>query len=154
MLEAEPTRWWASTYAVREDGVPLTELSFRALREGGRFVLGGVPYTLRRERMAGDFLLEGLDGAEVARARKPSAFRRRFELRHQGGALRIEPTSGWGRRYRVVDGGRQVGEVRRRSAFRRQVDTDLPDDLPRPVQVFVLWLVLLMFRRDEAAASS
>jgi hypothetical protein len=154
MLDAEPKSWWGSTYKVTEDGVTLTELAFTNLREGGGFTLGGVPYTLRRERPAGDFVLADPSGVPTARARKPSAFRRRFELEHPGGSLRIESTSGWGRSYRVLGVEGQVGEVRRRSLWRRQVQADLPADLPRPIQVFVLGLVILMFRRDEAAAAS
>lgn len=153
MLDAEPTSWWGSTYKVSEDGVPLTELSLTNLREGGRFTLGGVPYTLRREGAGGDFVLADPSGVAIARARKPSAFRRRFELDHPDGSLRIESTSGWGRSYRVLGPEGQVGEVHRRSFWRRQARATLPADLQPPVQVFVLWLVILMFRRDEAAAT-
>ena len=155
MLIAESTNWLGSRYAVREDGEPLTELSLRNLREGGDCTLGGVPYTLRREGAAGDFVMQEPGGVEAARARKPSAFKRRFELRYPAGTLRVESASGWGKSYRVLgaDGG-QIGEVRRRSLWRRQVDAALPDEVPRHVQVFVLFLVLLMLRRDEAAGSS
>jgi hypothetical protein len=155
MLQAAPTSWWGSRYAVRDDGEPLTELAFTSLREGGGFTLGGVPYTLRREGVAGNFVLQDPSGVAAAQARKESAFRRRFELEHPGGGLRVESTSVWGRSYRVLGPeGRQLGEVRWRSFWRREVDATLPDDLPRHIQVFVLWLVLLMIRRDEAAATS
>jgi hypothetical protein len=140
---------------VREDGEPLTELSFRNLREGGDCTLGGVPYTLRREGVAGEFVMEEPGGVEAARAKKPNALQRRFELRYPGGSLRVESTSGWGKSYRVIGAdGRQVGEVRRRSMWRRQVDAALPDEVPPQVRVFVLWLVLLMLRRDESVAAS
>ena len=85
MLEARPKRWWSSTYLVSERGQPLTELSFAAIREAGGFLLGGVPYTLRRAGMRGSWLLEDPSGTVVASARKVSAFRKRIELAQDAG---------------------------------------------------------------------
>jgi len=155
MLEAKPTGWWSSTFVVLDDGVPVTKLKLKLWREGGGFELDGMRYTLRREGVAGDFLVEDEQGMVLARADKPSAFRNRFVLTHPGGILRLEPTSWTGRAYRVLGADTlQVGELRRRSMWRQVVEADLPADLPRPVRVFILLLVLLLIRRDDAAAST
>ena len=152
-LEAKPRSWWGSTYVVGEDGAPLTEATLSVMREGGRFTLDGQPYTLRRDRPARAYVLEDVGGAEVARAHRPSAFRRRFEVTYPGGALRVEQAGTMSGRYLVLDGEERVGEIRRRSFWSRQVEADLPAELPSPVRVFTLLIALLMYRRDESAAT-
>jgi len=45
----------------------------------------------------------------------------------------------------------RIGEARRVSMFTRRVSADLPDDLPPHVQAFVLWLLVMLFRRETRA---
>ena len=45
--------------------------------------------------MSGDFILESVAGPELARAEKPSAFRRSFVIRHAGRSYTLRATSMW-----------------------------------------------------------
>ena len=47
-----------------------------------------------------------------------------------------------------------VGTIRRETWTSRKARVELPDELPLPVRVFVLWLVLLMWKRESDAAAS
>jgi hypothetical protein len=132
----------------------LIELRFSVWREAATFTADGQLYTLRRERGArAPFVLTTAAG-RVASARKPSALRNRFEVDHRGGDLLIERAGTWRSSYRVSDMSGPIGEVGRRAWYSRVVEADLPDDLPLPVRVFVLWLVLVLFRCDESAGAA
>lgn len=154
MLYAEPVGLLSRRYRVRSGDEVLTELRLAAFRDAAMFTLDGKAYTMRRERpMSGAFVLATASGP-VAGARKPSALRNRFEVDHPAGSLLIESVSAWKPIYRVGDGGGQVGWIRRRAWYSRVVEADLPDDLPLAVRVFVLWLVLVLLHRSDAAAIS
>lgn len=56
----------------------------------------------------------------------------------------------------LLDSERIVGSIRPAGALRRGVEATLPDDLPLEVRVFILWVVLLLWRgrRVTRAAAS
>ncbi len=56
----------------------------------------------------------------------------------------------WGNRQDLYAGDRQVGSVHRPSNWRSDVELDLPD-VPAPVQIFVLAVVVAMWDAQAAA---
>lgn len=90
----------------------------------------------------------------IAEAVKPSMPRRAFELRHGTERYRLEPEAALRRDFRLVRGGLPVGLIRPTSTFRRGGAARLPAPVPRPVQLFVVMLVLILWNRDAAAAAS
>lgn len=157
MLEANPDGWWSSQYTVVRDGVATGALHFRALREAGLITVGDQRFEVRRERAgSGNWLLEGSGGVVVASAQKPSAWRSQIIVRASGQPIvvHLRRPSTWRRSFEVLQSDRRVGEIRRASIWRRRTEADLPDGLPEAVQVFCVWLVLLLFRREDSAAAS
>jgi hypothetical protein len=49
---------------------------------------------------------------------------------------------------------REAGAVTPAGAWSRRASATLPDALPLPVQVFVVWLAVLLWKRDDDAASA
>jgi hypothetical protein len=49
-----------------------------------------------------------------------------------------------------MENGAPVGTIARTGFFRAKRTADLPDDLPLEVQAFLIWLVLLVWRRQAA----
>ncbi len=150
-IQARPKHPFSWGFDLYLEGELLAGFDMSWLREGGRFTYEGREYLLSREGFwSGDFLL-ATDQEVLARAAK-SAFVRRFVVRTAERELVLEPASLLTRRFRLVENGLIVGFVLPNHPFTRACTLEFPDDLPVPVQVFLFWLVVLMWRR--AAESS
>lgn len=100
----------------------------------------------------GPYLLD-VDGRTIATALKPSAFRFRLEISFGDVVCELRKKGIFRSRFELVLDGRVIGEVRRESMWRRSVRVDLPDSWPEVLQAFVLWLGLIMWKREAAASS-
>ena len=56
------------------------------------------------------------------------------------------------RRFVLIEGDREIGAIRPAHLFSRSALADLPDDLPLAVRIFMIWLVLLLWKRDMGNA--
>jgi hypothetical protein len=93
------------------------------------------------------------DQEVLARATKESAFVRRFVVRTGDRELILEPAALFARSFRLVENGLIVGYVIPDHLFTRACTLEFPDDLSAPVQVFLFWLVALLWRRAAGAAA-
>ena len=153
MLKLVPRGLFSRSFALEHEGQVIAELKTGFASESASMMVAGAPYEVRRERrLAGDFVLHQLR-QELARARKPSAFRSRMEIRWDSRIYELARPSAWRRDFVLRFDGQDVGSIRPESAFTRRADVDLPDDVPLPVAAFVVALVVLMWNRDAAAAS-
>lgn len=154
MLQIQPTKWYSETYEISEDGRDLTEVNIRWSREAGSFRLGRDRFEVGRDGwMSGDYYLEH-GGNRIASATKPSAWNRRFVLRHKGKQYELEAASAFTRTFHLKKGGRTVGTVEPVSWWTRQANADLPAELPAEVRIFVAWLVLVMWKRSRDSSSA
>ena len=157
MLEATYER--RGRFRVTRDGSPFGHMEFRALAEAGAIVMGDRRLTIRREgTMSGAWLLEedtpGVGAQVVASAEKPSAWRNGIILRMPGRPeLRLKRASAWKPVFELAEADRRLGAIRRTSVWRRRVQAELPDDVPPPLQLFALWMAMLLYRRDDSAAA-
>jgi hypothetical protein len=154
MLQLEPTRWFSWAFTVDDDGRPVGTLDISAWRERGGLTAAGRTFSIAREGcISSVFRLES-GGTILATATKPSVFRREFALTFGGRTLRLRPRSAWGRALVLLEGEREVGDVRPRTMWSRRATATLPDTLPVPVRLFVLWLAMLTWKRDDDAAAT
>ena len=154
MLELEPTRLFSWAFTVADGGKPLGTLDISAWRERGVVSVAGQSFSVvRKGFVSSDFRLES-GGTVVATATKPSVFRREFAVTFSGRTLRLRPRSAWGRALILEEGEREVGDVRPRKLWSRRATATLPDSLPLPVRLFVLWLAVLVWKRDDEAAAA
>lgn len=154
MLHVNPAGLFSSRFTVARDGTDMASLSFRAFRDAGSVAMADQRFTVRRQGSR-QWRLERADGAVVAAAEKPSAWRSQIIVRtpdHRR-ILHLRRPSTWRRTIEVLEAERKVGEIRQPSSWRRRVQADLPDDLPEPIGLFGVWLVLMLFRREDHAAS-
>ncbi|MEW5826107.1 MAG: hypothetical protein AB1778_04680 [Candidatus Bipolaricaulota bacterium] len=153
MLVVVPLGWFSRRYAVRDTSRgEIGELGFASLRERGALRVDGAEYQVSREGLAGDFILAG-GGGSVARAAKPSAFRRALFLKVGDTEYALRPESAFGRGYLILAGDTQVGRIAPLRRWGRTLEADLPEQIASPVRMFILWLVLLMVRRQRASDS-
>jgi len=148
-----PTRWYSWDFDVVEGERHIANLDLSAWAEKGVLTIDGVAHRVYREGVgSGDFLLER-DGIVLARATKPSAFWNAFEVRHDGRTYELVKESVWRRRYVVRSGNAAIGSVGPRRTFGREAFATLPESWPLPLKVFVIWLVVILWKRAAAAAS-
>jgi hypothetical protein len=154
MLSAIPKRWFSWDFTIQDrDGQTVGEVVL-SNRERGTILAGGVERKVSRESALGAFVLEE-GGSIVAKAVKPSAFKRAFTIEHAGRQYTLKPRSGWRREMVLHEGDREIGAVIPEKILARRARVELTDDLPIALRLFVIWLTLLLWKRasDQAAAS-
>jgi hypothetical protein len=153
MIEAVPKHIFSNDYVLRGTDGRVAELDVSSWRERAEFVLDGVSYRLYRDGIVGPFVMER-DGAVIARARKPSTVRNRFEVELPDRTCELRKTSLSGRRFGVFEGDRAAGEMAQAGFLGRRIRLSLPADWPAAIHIFLFWLALVIWNREAAVAAS
>src|SRR5262249_14618467 len=156
MRKMIPKSWFSWDFTVTDGASPIAEIDVSWWREKGVLTVRGSTYDVYREGlMGGAFLLES-SGSILARARKPSAFRRSFEFEFGGKFYILRAESAFRRKFVLIDVDKEVVWLSPDGIFTRRATADLPEGLPLPVKVFIIWLVVIMWKResDGSAAAS
>jgi hypothetical protein len=149
MLQIVPTHWYSWDVTVTDESRRVADIAIGALRERGTMTIDETTYRLYRESpMSGAFVLER-EGVVLARAEKPSVFRREFVIRYGSREYTLRPESLFRRAFVLMDGSRQVGSIAPNGAFTRKAAAELPPDLPLPGRMFVVWLTMISWRRQQ-----
>ena len=150
-LQVAPTHWLSSDFTVQQDAKPVANVEMNWWCEKGALTIDRTHYQMYREGwMSGDFVLER-DGSVIARAKKPSAFLRKYVVRYRDREYALTPRSAFRRPFALLDGSQEIGAIQHTSAFTREAMADLPDAWPLPVRAFVIWLAMIQWRRDRNA---
>jgi hypothetical protein len=153
MLAARPLGIFSRDFVIEADGQQVALLDVSRWKEAGEITIGSKPFKLYREGFVREaFVLEEV-GQPVARAIKFSAFRSRFDLELEAGHYSLQRDSAFARSFSVVQNGEVVGRVRRSGLFTRNAVIDLPSAWSAPIQVFVFWLVLVIWNREDSSAA-
>jgi hypothetical protein len=154
MLTVVRTHWFSRGLTVSDGSRVVATIDMARWRERGVLTVQGVTCRLFRERpRGGDFILES-SGTTLARARKPSAFRRTFIIDHAGRRYVLRARAAFRRAFVLVEGDREVGSVSPASLFARGASAELPVEMPLPVKAFLIWLVVISWRRAARAAAA
>jgi hypothetical protein len=146
--------WYSLDFNVTEGARHLAHVDVSAWLEKGILTIDGVAHRVYRQGMMhGDFLLER-EGVVLARATKPSAFRNRFVIRHDGRTYELARASIWQRRFVVRSGDAEIGSLQPTSAWRRDAAVNPPEQWPLPFKVFVIWLAIIIWNRQKNAMGS
>jgi hypothetical protein len=155
--EAVQRNPFSRRYALMRAGRPVGELRSAMFGPSARLEVDGGMYRLRRERaFSGAFALRDGDGRTLAVAEKPARLRARFRLDLPGGAWTMEKAGGLRRSFVLRPEGAEaatVGTLRPRGLLRRRVDLTLPPSWDAPRAGFVLWLAILVWHLEDAAAA-
>lgn len=149
MLTASPTGLFARNFRFALDDRALGTIEQASLREKATITLDGTTYTFSNQLLGSDFMLEA-GGRTLATAEKRT-LRRAFDV--TAGDRRFELIVGGtfvkGGRYALKEGGRTVGTLVK-APLARSGRADLPDDLALPVRVWLLWIGLMMWKRERS----
>jgi hypothetical protein len=152
MVIVQPHGSFKRGFDVLDEGGP-TVGSFEGSpwREGGRIRAGGQEWEFRRERYR-RLVLARSEG-EYAAAERVSAWSGRWELTTGGRTYGLAKAAWYSRRYELRVGDAVVGELHPRGVFGNRADVLLPPELPPAVQVFVVAVVMTLWRREQSAAA-
>jgi hypothetical protein len=149
MLRLIPKSSFSWRFTAFDESVEVADLDTSTWREKATLTIQGVKYSVYREGlMSGDFILESAE-AELARAEKPSVFRRCFVINHAGRLYTLRATSSFTRRLVFLDDSREVGSIASEGFFTRRAIVDLPDEIPLPVKIFIAWLAVILWKRES-----
>jgi hypothetical protein len=151
-FELLPKNWHSSNYLVFQDGSELTEFKFLSGPERSVFTLGGGAYTAHKEKWDSPNFFLHQEEMQLARAEKPSALSETFTVEYQGRVYGLKK-SGMNR-FALSEQDREVGFVAKQGWSTKKATAELPDELPLPVCAFIIWLVLLMWKREEDTSDS
>ena len=154
MLSMIPKRfsWTFSLMDGSKSVADVVDLSWWS--DKGEVTIQGVTYKVYRQRaMSGAFVLESADGV-LARAEKPSVFRRSLVVEHSGRQYTLRATSAFRREFLLLDGSKRIGSISPEGIFTRRAAVDLPPTWPLHVRVFIVWLTVMLWKQDEAASAA
>jgi hypothetical protein len=156
MLKAIPKHWfsWDFTISEASSSQALAEITVSWWREKGVLTVQGTSYRVYREGLGrGAFILES--GASVlARAEKPSALRRSFIIEQSGTQYTLCAKSVFRRELLLLNDSTQVGSISPEGVFTRRASVALPEELPLVVQVFIVWLAVILWKRESDSAGA
>jgi hypothetical protein len=149
MLKAVPKNWFSWKFEIFDGEVSVANLDLSRFREKGELAMQGRIFEIGREGiMSGVFLLRE-DGRTIASATKPSAFRRSFEVVFDQTDYKLETVSPFVRRFVLRKDRRAVGSIHPVHLFSRKAIVELPEYLPLEVQVFIAWLGIILWKRQQ-----
>jgi hypothetical protein len=162
MLTIMPRTWYSWDFTVADDARTVAVMDLSKWREKGVLTIDGLDHRVFREgMMSGDFLLER-EGTVLARAVKPSAFSSTLLVRYQDREYTLRKKSVWGRSFVVLAGvgpagsavEQQVGSLAPAGLMTRKAHVDLPAAWSLALRVFIIWLTVIMWKRDAGAAGA
>ncbi len=138
---------------MKRNGETVADIDMSWFRERAEVVIEDQIYVFARESMLqGTFALRQSDQV-LASARKTSVFMRAFDVETEGRQLTLSAVSVWRREFGLYHDGIQIGCIYPRSWLGRTAVIDLPEELTLPTQVFLFWLVLVLWRRAANSKS-
>jgi hypothetical protein len=149
VLKLVPKRWFSWDCADLDDRGIVAGIDTSWWREKGVLTIQGASHPVYRERLtSGDFIMESA-GSVLARAQKPSAFRRCFNVEHGSRQYTVQAQSAFRRTFVVLNGDIRIGSISPDGFFTRRATIDLPEDIPLPVRIFMVWLAVILWKRES-----
>ncbi len=108
-------------------------------------------FTKRRGELLGRWAAEPPDAARL-RARSTSFWTGTWTLDLEGRPVEMRSASLWKGTHRYLSGGQRIAESGSTGGWSPRPTLDADDALPLHQQVFLLWLELVISRRNSAAA--
>lgn len=158
MLIAKSASWFKTHYEVQRDDQVLTTLKFASMSDAGSFELAGEQFEVRRDGFAGWFGNFQLSLGErvIATVERPKFFSRRhlIQLHSETAAVPFElrPAGWFTSKYRLDRGQLQLGTVSKTFWSLSGVEVDLSSEVPLPIQILVLWVVLEKWRKQTESS--
>jgi hypothetical protein len=139
---------------VLRSGTPVAVLRASNWKEAATAVVGDREwiFTKRKGELRGRWSTEPEDTARL-RARSSSFWKTRWTLDLEGRPVEMQSVSMWRGSHRYLSGGQRLAESGSTGWWSSRPILDADDALPLHQQVFLLWLELVLNRRNTAVAA-
>lgn len=158
VLEVVPAGVFSVAYDVLADGQLKGRIEHRmlSLRDEALITTPDRTYTAHRPKaFRAAAVLESADGAPRAKADKEGFWRENYEVRFGDAVLYLRQKV-WSLRgvFLISDPSGEIGCIRLQKAFSRRMLVEYPIAAPPPLEIseFLVWIVLMVQRRQAAAA--
>ncbi|MGY1746455.1 hypothetical protein [Blastococcus sp. SYSU D00695] len=139
---------------VLRDGAVVAQLRASNWKESATAVVGDREWVFARQKreLTGRWSAEP-EGAARLRARQTSFWKGTWEADLEGTPVVISGLSTWKGTHRFTSGGRTVAESGSTGGWSPRPTLDCDEAVPLDHQVFLLWLELVVTRRNQSAAT-
>jgi hypothetical protein len=159
MLKTIPAHWFTWNCGVFENHVPIANMGFSVWGEAGELQVQNAHdqnghhqnshYKVYRESaISSNFFLADHETC-IAMAEKPNPLFRQFFIKHADSRYELQAISPLGRKFILQEYGQIVGSIYPAHALTQRAIADLPTTIPLPVRLFMVWLVLTLWKRQQ-----
>jgi hypothetical protein len=152
-FELIPHSWLSWDFSVVQGDTVVAEIEIPRWRKKDVLKVGGLHYAAYREGVIGGAFVLALDTTQLARAERTNWASRSFTIKHGEKTYRLK-AEWFGSSFILLDNGQEVGALVPRGMFTRKTSVRLPEELPLPVQMFVIWLTLYQRETDASAPAA
>jgi len=152
-LEFFPKRTFSiRLYTLTRDGVEIGQIDCGGMRQPATLMVGGASYNPVSEGVLRKKFHLDAGGVRIADIELGGTFSRRYMV-HAGTKTYTLKLASWsGRSFALMENDVEVGRIARSGFFTARCRAEFPDDLALPVQAFLIWLVLITWRRQAVMA--
>jgi hypothetical protein len=139
-------------FEVREGTAPVGEFSLSRVGEHTELRVGLDLYDARRIGwINAGFVLKRHD-REIAHAKPSGIFRRSYEIHSDRLIATLKPRGVFRSDYGLFNGDAEIGSVKRVGFWRSTVQASFSPVVDRPIQIWLLWIATILWRRAAAAS--
>ncbi len=149
VLTGIPKSWITWDYELRDKSTLVATLYLDWMVERARCTIFGRSWDLGRESWYSGAFFVKQAGRVAASAAKPNSLLRSFQVKFDAKVYRWEAESAFVRAFRLLDGEQVIGSMRPENVFTRRATIELPDEFSAERKAFLVWLALLMWRRQK-----
>ena len=149
MMKAIPKKWFSSDYLIMKDAEQVAEIEVSSWREKGQLWIDGGCYDVYREGLVSGLFILKHAGSVVASAEKPSALHRMFTISYDDSQYTLKAKSAFSQSIVLLRDDHEVGCMSSQGFFTGKKNIDLPAYLPTPVRVFMIWLAVVLWKRES-----
>lgn len=147
-LIARPAGIFTPDYEIFSGEDLLTRIKVSRFRRRGSFTLNSVDYSILWESFMGDYVL--MDGDhERCRAEPTGYFSRHHIIHLKLKTLELRRQSLLCRGFYLIDDEKMIGSVEAESFLGASWIVDFPQKIDLPIQLFMIWIVCLLRRRQK-----
>jgi hypothetical protein len=155
MIRATPKGWLSSHFKIFENDNEITELDFKNVGQKVSVEIQDETYEFKprvSDYSAGSYIIESNNSA-LAFAERVEDLDKTFSFVLGEKEYLLRPDSTWGRKFVLLENEEEVGAIYPKRRFSSNVVAELPNVIPLPIRVFMLWLVVSFWKKDEDDAA-
>jgi hypothetical protein len=149
MLTAVPKSWFSWDFDIQDENLQsIADVRLSNWLERGAISVPGMECKVSRQGLLGAFVLEQ-EGSILAQAEKPNALRREFIIKHNAKTYTLKAWTAFRRAMVLWEDEVVIGKLVPESFLSRRIRVELPVDMPLVLGLFVIWLTMVLWRRES-----